>query len=247
MVPDAQRPRVQVDRDGVRVVESRRVRRQVWWVVLAIVVVGSTTILLTRWRRVDDAGHSEEKVPDEVMRWSGAPPEESRQGTPIEVADAAPRVVPLARRTAEPGAPASQPGSAPVDTAPGAEAADTALPNAEEPTGIALFPPMGTDPIKRGVIVPERFELPPGYVRHYQTTDDGESLPAILMFHPDFEFVDEHGNKIEVPQNRVVPPELVPAGMPVQMLEVPEETVPTVDLGADQPVHSGPSGPQPEP
>jgi hypothetical protein len=43
------------------------------------------------------------------------------------------------------------------------------------PSGIALFPPPGTKPIKQGVLVPEDFELPPGYVRHYQATDDGEA------------------------------------------------------------------------
>ena len=49
---------------------------------------------------------------------------------------------------------------------------------------------MGTKPIKRGIIVPDDFELPPGYVRHFQSTDNGERLPAILMFSPDYEWVD---------------------------------------------------------
>ena len=87
--------------------------------------------------------------------------------------------------------------------------------------GIAAFPPPGTDPPKAGVIVPDGIELPEGYVRHYQTTDDGQPLPPILMFHPDYTFTDEQGNPVAVPPDRVVPPELVPPGMPVQMLAIP--------------------------
>ena len=87
--------------------------------------------------------------------------------------------------------------------------------------GIAAFPPPGTDPPKVGVIVPDGVELPEGYVRHYQTTDDGQPLPPILMFHPDYTFTDELGNPVAVPPDRVVPPELVPPGMPVQMLAIP--------------------------
>ena len=70
------------------------------------------------------------------------------------------------------------------------------MPSASERRGSRLFPPLGTDPPKIGIVVPEDFELPEGYVRHYQATDDGEPLPAILMFHPDFEFFDENGQPI---------------------------------------------------
>ena len=87
--------------------------------------------------------------------------------------------------------------------------------------GIAAFPPPGTDPPKPGVIVPDGVELPEGYVRHYQTTDDGQPLPPILMFHPDYTFTDELGNPVAIPPDRVVPPELVPPGIPVQMLAIP--------------------------
>jgi hypothetical protein len=87
--------------------------------------------------------------------------------------------------------------------------------------GIAAFGRPGTDPPKPGVIVPEDFVLPEGYVRHYQSTDDGEALPPILMFHPDYEFVDEAGNPVAVPADRVVPPELVPPGLPVTTLAIP--------------------------
>ena len=85
--------------------------------------------------------------------------------------------------------------------------------------GLAAFPPPGTKPIKRGIVVPEGFELPPGYVRHYQTTDDGRRLPPILMFHPDYAGVDPHGNPVVVPEDRIVPPDMAPPGLPVEMLD----------------------------
>jgi hypothetical protein len=89
----------------------------------------------------------------------------------------------------------------------------------EGPTGMMLFPAPGTDPVKKGIIVPEDFELPPGYVRHYQATDDGERLPAILMFSPDKPPLDANGQPMKVPENGIVPPELAPPGMPIQMLD----------------------------
>jgi hypothetical protein len=88
-----------------------------------------------------------------------------------------------------------------------------------EQAGIAAFPPPGTKPIKRGIVVPDDFELPPGYVRHYQTTDDGHLLRPILMFHPDFAGVDANGNPIAVPEDRIVPPDLAPPGLPVRTLD----------------------------
>jgi hypothetical protein len=78
-------------------------------------------------------------------------------------------------------------------------------------------------------MVPDDYELPPGYVRHYQTTDDGERLPPILMFHPDFQPVDDRGRPIPLPADRVVPPELAPPGMPRDVLAVPRTEVPFVE------------------
>jgi hypothetical protein len=103
-----------------------------------------------------------------------------------------------------------------------------------EPSGIALFPPPGTDPPRAGIVVPEDFELPPGYVRHYQVTDDGNPLPAILMFHPDYEWVDASGRPLAVPENRIVPPELAPPGLPVRMLEVPPTKIELFEGPEDQ-------------
>lgn len=90
-----------------------------------------------------------------------------------------------------------------------------------EKTGIHLFPPPGTKPIKGGIIVPDGYQLPPGYVRHFQATDDGEPVQAILMFHPDHRPLDADGRPIPLPADRVVPPEMAPPGMPIQMLEAP--------------------------
>lgn len=89
--------------------------------------------------------------------------------------------------------------------------------------GIGLFPAPGTKPIKRGIVVPDDFELPPGYMRHFQATDHGRMLEAILVFHPDYKPVDASGNPIPMPPGRVVPPELAPPGMPIKQLEVPHE------------------------
>jgi len=88
-------------------------------------------------------------------------------------------------------------------------------------TGIAAFEPPGTDPPKAGIIVPDDFPLPEGYVRHYQADDDGNQLPPILMFHPDYEFVDESGTPVALPESGVVPPELAPNGLAIRMLDVP--------------------------
>src|SRR5262249_4716073 len=96
-----------------------------------------------------------------------------------------------------------------------------ALQAAGETAGIAAFGVPGTKPIKSGIVVPDDFALPPGYVRHHQVTDDGEQLAPILMFHPDFEFVDERGQVVPLPADRVVPAEMAPPGLPIRMLEVP--------------------------
>ena len=120
---------------------------------------------------------------------------------------------------AEPPRPRSQAPVVPPDVPP-APAADT---SANPPTGLALFPPQGTKPILRGIIVPDDAELPPGYVRHYQATFDGRQLPPILMFHPDYHPVDANGEPIPLPEDRVVPPDMAPPGMAIQTLDIPED------------------------
>ena len=95
-------------------------------------------------------------------------------------------------------------------------------------SGLGAFPPPGTSPPMRGLAVPEDFALPAGYVRHYQATDDGQRIPPILMFSPDYTFYDPAGHRIEIPRNRVVPVELAPPGLPIRLIDLP----PALDPGS---------------
>lgn len=88
-------------------------------------------------------------------------------------------------------------------------------------SGIGAFSPPGTRPPLVGLAVPEDFVLPPGYVRHYQATDDGQRIEAILMFAPDHPLVDAANRPIDIPKDRVVPPELAPPGLPIRRIVVP--------------------------
>jgi lysophospholipase L1-like esterase len=90
-----------------------------------------------------------------------------------------------------------------------------------ESEGLAAFNPPGTSPLLRGLLVPEDFKLPAGYVRHYQTTDEGVALAAILMFAPDSQMIDANGRRMAIPQDRVVPVELAPRGLPIQFIDIP--------------------------
>lgn len=91
-----------------------------------------------------------------------------------------------------------------------------------ETEGLAAFNAPGTSPLLRGIVVPEGFKLPAGYVRHYQATDDGEMLEAILMFAPDLKDISANGRRFAIPDNRVVPTELAPAGLPIRFVEIPD-------------------------
>jgi hypothetical protein len=93
-------------------------------------------------------------------------------------------------------------------------------------TGLGAFSPPGTRPPLLGLAVPEDFVLPDGYVRHHQATDDGQRIEAILMFAPDRQFFDAAGRPVEVPKDRVVPPELAPPGLPIRRVAVPPPTEP---------------------
>lgn len=86
--------------------------------------------------------------------------------------------------------------------------------------GLAAFNPPGTRPPLVGIAVSDDFELPPGYVRHHQFTDDGQRIEPILMFSPDHPLVAAAGTSVQ-PQDRVVPAALVPPGMPVRSIVVP--------------------------
>lgn len=150
----------------------------------------------------------------------------------------------------DPTQPVTEDGAGAEPPAPGAEAAAAA----RGPLGM---PAHGSKKIKVGLVVPEGFELPEGYVRHYQTTDKGQMLPAILMFHPDFTPRDAEGRELPVPADRVVPPDLAPEGMPRSWLDVPKDAYSNPDEhdpptaaekaaaeeAADEEEPRGPSGP----
>jgi hypothetical protein len=88
-------------------------------------------------------------------------------------------------------------------------------------SGLGAFNPPGTKPPLVGLAVPEDFVLPPGYVRHYQATDDGQRIEPILMFAPDYHPTTADGRPVALPRDRVVPPELAPPGLPIRRIVVP--------------------------
>jgi hypothetical protein len=91
--------------------------------------------------------------------------------------------------------------------------------------GLAAFNPPGTRPPLVGIAVSEDFELPPGYVRHHQFTDDGRRIEPILMFSPDHPLVAAAGPSVQ-PQDLVVPPAMVPPGLPIRSIVVPPPAEP---------------------
>jgi hypothetical protein len=93
-------------------------------------------------------------------------------------------------------------------------------------SGLGAFSPPGTRPPKVGLAVPEDFELPAGYVRHYQATDDGQRIEPILMFSPDVRWHDAAGRPIALPEDRVVPPELAPPGLALRRIVIPRPAEP---------------------
>ena len=94
-------------------------------------------------------------------------------------------------------------------------------------SGLGAFAPPGTSPPLVGLAVPQDFALPKGYVRHHQATDDGQRIEAILMFAPDFQLLDATGRPVTMPENRVVPPELAPPGLPLRRIVIPAQSLAT--------------------
>lgn len=96
-------------------------------------------------------------------------------------------------------------------------------------SGLGAFNPPGTRPPLIGIAVGEDFNLPAGYVRHHQFTDDGQPIEPILMFSPEHPLVAALGGAGARPQDLVVPPALAPAGLTIRHIVVP----PTVDAGTE--------------
>jgi hypothetical protein len=161
----------------------------------------------------------------------------SAPSTPLHVSTATrtpTAVTPPSAMAAAPGAPASEPE---VDSDPTPDLSTYVNPG-EVPTmeevierlkaagvtgGLAAFPPPGTKPPLVGLAVPDDFVLPEGYVRHYQATDDGQRIEPVLMFSPDHPYQDPRWRD-SVPQDRLVPQELAPPGLPIRRIEIPLPT-----------------------
>jgi hypothetical protein len=220
------------DDDGVRIAKIASGRRWFWLVVPLIALPVVATVVAVAIIRAAPNEPARRPVPaaepDVVAQLDVPPPAPAAPAAPV--ATPAGRVVP--RRIAKPLVVDDRPvgiGASPVPAPqkPRREidAADAIVALREEGIheGIAAFGLPGSHPPKSGILVPEEFELPEGYVRHYQSTDDGEQLPAILMFHPDYEFVNERGEVVKVPDDLVVPPDMAPPGLNTDdVLDVPE-------------------------
>ena len=196
-----------IDRDGITRIQKPRTSTGLWIVGLAL---GFTVlcVIASVWLLSTPSASSGDSAPAPLTRVAENTPGASPPPSRPMAAPSAPRPV---TRT---------PAAAPT-TAPEAPPPDTQTSTASEPKeGLHLYR-QGTRPLKQGLVVPENFPLPPGYVRHYQSTDNGEQLKPILMFHEDYKPVDANGTPIELPSNRVVPPEMAPAGMPIEVLELP--------------------------
>jgi hypothetical protein len=208
VTPEPRKPKSRVDADGVKLVEVAGVRRSVWLIALALLLVAAAGLIAWRLGLGADAPGAQAEVAVDGAR---APSAVAAAGS----APAAPSALPkrrehTVRRKSAPTPPPASTEMPPAVPPPLPEVPDGPVGG---PSGIAVFPPLGTDPPKVGIVVPDDFELPEGYVRHYQATDDGELLPPILMFHPDYEFFDKSGEPIELPPDLIVPPELAPPGL----------------------------------
>lgn len=209
--------------DGVRITLGPGVRKEIWLGLAALALVGLAGFAALRLLRGAPGPEAPAAPAAARERSEDLPPTGAQPaGAKLRI-EAHPRRI-AARAPGEAAPPDPQPARA-----PDAKPADGGPPTHEEPpfslgprgSGIAVFPKPGTDPVKIGIVVPEDFELPEGFVRHHQVTDDGVDLPPILMFHPDYEWVDEQGRPLEIPADGVVPPELAPPDLEIQMLEVP--------------------------
>jgi hypothetical protein len=225
------------DQDGVRVFESggdRRVARA-WFVVAVVAVVVLSATALVFLRRESGTRAAPEVSMRAVEKQRGAaqpvhpvarPTLQKRAAAHLDQAAKPARPVPISN-------PAGDRTQDPIGNSAAVEEEHQQVENlardwieglkaSGETAGIAAFPPAGTNPIKTGIVVPENFELPEGYVRYYQTTDDGRRLKPILMFSPDYQLVDGNGQPIPLPQDGIVPPDMAPPGLPVRMLEIPK-------------------------
>jgi len=241
-----------MDADGVRIVaRDRRGRRvTVLYQALALFLVAcSAGYVLTPPRSTSMSSPDATRPPVAAtdkptassLRHAKKADDAAAQPAPSKIATASGRS--MTPRHVEPTRPVPAPAKEDASEGDGDTTPDLSafIPPGEAPTagevieelhkagiysGIGAFPPPGTNPPLVGLAVPADFELPEGYVRHFQATDDGQPIEAILMFSPDYEFFDSDGQPIEIPENRVVPPELAPPGLPIRYIEIPPNLEP---------------------
>jgi hypothetical protein len=207
------------DGEGVRVTEHGRQhsRSALFYKALAVVLVGCCAAYLLKTYRA-----SSETV-------AADPDTQATDGNDIAATGAGSyqtTAMPDRKLTARPAEARRDPNDlsnyiSPGQPVPKVEEVIDRLHKAGIYSGIGAFSPPGTSPPLVGLSVPEGFELPEGYVRHFQATDDGQRIEPILMYSPDFEFFDASGNPIAIPPNRVVPPGQAPPGLPIRLIEIP--------------------------
>ncbi len=221
------------DGDGVRVIRERRpvlsAATVVKVLVATVVVTGIATLLLSPRpsRTMAERGGSADTAPVALVATepqSAAPVRVTSTATRTPQRNAAVQAMSIARNPDD--LPSSDPNDiatyvSPTDPVPTMTEMIQALHDMGDHTGIGAFNPPGTSPPLRGLAVPENFMLPDGYVRHHQVTDEGEPLEPILMFSPDGVFVDASGREITIPEDRIVPPEMAPPGLPIREITIP--------------------------
>lgn len=199
--------------DGVRITATARTPRgSVRWVGVTILALGALVVgAFFLWPRP-----APRSVP---AAQASAPVAPSTRGT-VAARAPTPATVPVAEL------PSDDPNDlanyfAPGDPEPTGAELIGALHDVGIRTGLGAFNPPGTSPPLEGLAVPEDFELPEGYARHHQYTDQGEPIEAILMFAPDFTLFDANGRPLPMPADRVVPPQLAPPGLPIRRVRIP--------------------------
>lgn len=214
-------PKRRTDADGVVWIDEPGLpwlRTALGIALVALVAVGGAWILRPRHVEPDHQG-AEPRQPQAAAP-AGQPPSfpaRAQKADPME------RAIEQALEQ-HPLPPADEPSQEPAPRRPPPgepqEITVDQLPRGDG-TGIDAFPRPGTKPLRGGLIVPDDYQLPPGYMRHYQTTDDGEQLPAILLYQPNFTPRGADGQPLPVPPDRIVPRELAPPGLPGTWLVPP--------------------------
>ena len=196
--------------------------RPAWrYLLLALATLGGAAWLLL-------GSSPDEAVPPPPVSMAAAPPARASvaalPANPASAAEVAAPAPPTVARTAPPPAPEASDDLAahiPPGPVPTMNQVIEGLHQRGIRTGLGAFNPPGTRPPLIGLAVPEAFELPPGYLRHHQATDDGQPIEAILMFDPDHPPPVAAGRSLATPPERVVPAELAPPGLPIRLITLP--------------------------